>query len=99
MSNKENTPAYITLKGEKGIARYNEFEQFRKNFAMLRAHKGDTGEEFAKALNLKSTKRAFDFECGRCRPSFDEIRTIAKYFEVTIDELMYKKGKIIFELI
>lgn len=89
----DKAPQYISSKGDLAKQRYDEFEKFRRNLIVLRANKGDSGEKFAKAIGLKSTKRTLDFECGRCHPSFDELRKIANYFNCTLDQLMY--GKII----
>ena len=77
--------------------RLNEFAIFRRNLKILRAFKNISSEELSKAIGSKTIKRVADFECGRCFPTFEEIIKIAKLFDVTIDNLMYKNIMVSFE--
>lgn len=93
---KEKTPKYLLNRGQLATKRYNEFAIFRQNILMLRASKNVTQHQLSEILNIRP-KRIEDYEIGRCHPSFDEIRTISKYFEVTLDQLLYKKATVTFE--
>ena len=53
----------------------------------LRKNKGLTQEELAEALYVSRTAIS-KWESGRGYPSIDSLKEIAKYFSVTIDELL-----------
>lgn len=89
-------PKYKTDRKEKATVRYNEFAKFRRNLFLLRSFSAFSGERLAETLKLHP-KKILDFEVGRCPPSFDDIRNISVYFNVTIDDLIYKDAKISFE--
>lgn len=99
MSEASEKPQYISSKGKMAMDRYNEFAIFRSNLIMLKAFKNVSCEELAKEITAARPKRVWDWENGRCHPSFDEIRKIAKYFDVTLDQLLYKKATVSFETI
>lgn len=92
---KTDAPGYINTMGEVALSRYNEFANFRRNLSVLRSSKPISAEKMSRELNLK-VHRINDLECGRTPPRFDELRSIAIYFEVTLDELIYKQAKITF---
>ena len=61
--------------------------EFNEKLQDLRKNKGLTQEELAEALYVSRTAIS-KWESGRGYPSIDSLKEIAKYFSVTIDELL-----------
>ena len=61
--------------------------EFHQKLQELRKHKGLTQEELAAALYVSRTAVS-KWESGRGYPNIDSLKAIAKYFGVTIDELL-----------
>lgn len=61
--------------------------EFNEKLQNLRKNKGLTQEELAEALYVSRTAIS-KWESGRGYPSIDSLRAIAKYFSVTMDELL-----------
>ena len=61
--------------------------EFDEKLQELRKNKGLTQEELAEALYVSRTAIS-KWESGRGYPSIDSLKEIAKYFSVTIDELL-----------
>lgn len=61
--------------------------EFNEKLQNLRKSKGLTQEELAEALYVSRTAIS-KWESGRGYPSIDSLKEIAKYFSVTIDELL-----------
>ena len=61
--------------------------EFNEKLQELRKNKGLTQEELAEALYVSRTAIS-KWESGRGYPSIDSLKEIAKYFLVTIDELL-----------
>jgi transcriptional regulator with XRE-family HTH domain len=61
--------------------------EFNEKLQMLRADKNMTQEELAKELYVSRTAIS-KWESGRGYPNIDSLKAIAKYFHVTIDELI-----------
>ena len=61
--------------------------EFNEKLQSLRKNKGLTQEELAEALFVSRTAIS-KWESGRGYPSIDSLKEIAKYFSVTIDELL-----------
>ncbi len=61
--------------------------EFNKKLQELRKQKGLTQEEFAKALYVSRTAIS-KWESGRGYPNIDSLKAIAKFFGVTVDELL-----------
>ena len=61
--------------------------EFNEKLQELRKNKGLTQEELAQALYVSRTAIS-KWESGRGYPSIDSLKEIAKYFSVTIDELL-----------
>ena len=61
--------------------------EFNKKLYELRKRKGLTQEELAEALYVSRTAIS-KWESGRGYPGIDSLKEIAKYFSVTIDELL-----------
>ena len=61
--------------------------EFNEKLQELRKNKGLTQEELAEALYVSRTAIS-KWESGRGYPSIDSLKAIAKYFSVTIDELL-----------
>ena len=61
--------------------------EFNEKLQDLRKNKGLTQEELAEALYVSRTAIS-KWESGRGYPNIDSLKEIAKYFSVTIDELL-----------
>ena len=61
--------------------------EFNEKLQNLRKQKGLTQEELAEALYVSRTTIS-KWESGRGYPSIDSLKEIAKFFSVTIDELL-----------
>jgi len=61
--------------------------EFNEKLQSLRKNKGLTQEELAEVLFVSRTAIS-KWESGRGYPSIDSLKAIAKYFSVTIDELL-----------
>ena len=61
--------------------------EFHEKLRELRARRGLTQEELAKALFVSRTAVS-KWEAGRGYPSIDSLKEISKYFSVTIDDLL-----------
>lgn len=61
--------------------------EFNEKMQELRKRKGLTQEELAEALFVSRTAIS-KWESGRGYPNIDSLKAIAKYFGVTIDELL-----------
>jgi transcriptional regulator with XRE-family HTH domain len=94
MRSKRNELQQVTL-SEK---RMKEYENFRSNLKMLRHSTDLSAENLAKQLGFLKQYRISDLEYGRAKvPTIDEIKIISVFFNVTIDQLLYKRAKIYFE--
>jgi hypothetical protein len=92
----DNKPGYLQNLGDLATKRFKEFELFRQNLIILQATKNATNQEMSVLLGLRP-KRVEDYKLGRCHPKFDELRMIANFFNVTLDQLLYKKAIVTFE--
>lgn len=63
------------------------FMEFHKKLQELRKQKGLTQEELAESLFVSRTAIS-KWESGRGYPNIDSLKAIAKFFSVTIDELL-----------
>jgi len=61
--------------------------EFNEKLQELRKQKGLTQEELAESLYVSRTAVS-KWESGRGYPNIDSLKAIAKFFEVTIDELL-----------
>ena len=61
--------------------------EFNEKLQELRKNKGLTQEDLAEALYVSRTAIS-KWESGRGYPSIDSLKEIAKYFSVTIDEIL-----------
>ena len=61
--------------------------EFNEKLKELRQQKGLTQEELAKALYVSRTAIS-KWESGRGYPSIDSMKAIAKFFSVSLDELV-----------
>ena len=61
--------------------------EFNEKLQELRKRKGLTQEELAEALYVSRTAVS-KWESGRGYPNIDSLKEIAKYFAVTVDELL-----------
>lgn len=61
--------------------------EFHKKIQELRKQKGLTQEELAQALYVSRTAIS-KWESGRGYPNIDSIKAIAKFFSVTVDDLL-----------
>ena len=64
---------------------------FKDNLYYLRRKNGVTQQELAKELGMKGHTTIQSYECGRAFPKLEKLSLLTKYFDVTIDELVYAK--------
>lgn len=77
--------------------RKSAFEVFRYNLRLLRSSVNKSGSELSKELELQTIKRINDLEEGRVsQPKIDEVMKLAKYFNVSTDQLLYQKAVVTF---
>lgn len=93
MNNKQPREERLTLKA----SRDKQFDKFRRNLRVLRASIDVSAVELSEKIKLKNGKRCVDLEYGRGNPSTQELLSIAKHFNVSIDDLLFKECKIKFE--
>jgi len=75
------------------------YEIFRNNARLLRHYKCVSAVQMAEELNnttFKRGKRIIDLEYGRANPTTEEILIIAKYFNVSLSDLMQKEARVTF---
>lgn len=78
--------------------RMKQFEVFRHNLRLLRHTTGLSAEKLGKELGFDKYHRVVDLEYGRAtEPKLQEVIVISKYFNVSIDNLLYNRIKIAFE--
>jgi transcriptional regulator with XRE-family HTH domain len=78
--------------------RLKQFLNFRTNLKTLRGTTDLSAEQFGKAIGFPKYHRITDLEYGRAKtPTLEEVQAIAKYFNVSIDDILYKTAKITFE--
>ena len=68
--------------------------EFNQKLQELRRQKGITQEELAKELYVSRTAIS-KWESGRGYPSIDSLKAIAKFFSVTVDELLSSSEAIV----
>lgn len=61
--------------------------EFNEKLQELRKQKGLTQEEFAKSLYVSRTAIS-KWESGRGYPNIESLKAIAKFFNITVDELL-----------
>lgn len=64
-----------------------EYMEFHKKLQQLRKQKGLTQEELAEYLHVSRTAVS-KWESGRGFPNIESVKAIAKFFNVTLDELL-----------
>lgn len=69
------------------IKESNNYMEFNKKLQELRKQKGLTQEELAEKLYV-SRAAISKWESGRGYPSIDSLKLIARFFSVTVDELL-----------
>lgn len=74
------------------------YDNFRRNLRILRGSQDLSAIELSDRLGLHSGSRCIDLEYGRSGvPNVWELDTIAKYFQISIDDLLNKKAVITFQ--
>lgn len=67
-----------------------DFSKFRRNLAVVRKSKEFSSKELSRLAELKQFKRINDIEEGRGMPSIDEIYSICKVLNVSMDDMIEK---------
>jgi DNA-binding XRE family transcriptional regulator len=73
------------------------YEKFRTNLRILRGQTKISAVNLAKKIGIESGSRISALEYGRGNPTMEETILIAKYFNVTMDDLINKKAIITFQ--
>ena len=71
------------------------FINFRVNVQLLRIVRGISAKELSIALGFNE-KRISNFEQSH-KPKAEELYAIAKFFDVTAEDIVYKKAKVVLE--
>lgn len=66
------------------------FDKFRKNLKIVRNCKGITATELAVNCKLRQQKRIMDIEQGRGKLTLEEVYSICKGLDVSIDNMIDK---------
>lgn len=69
------------------------FKNFRYNLQLLRVSKQISGKELSEKLGMSSI-RINNLEGTKHHPTVEELIKIAKYFEVSADDMFHKKATI-----
>ncbi len=70
------------------VNRRRSIKRFGKKVHTLRTQRGMTLQELAQALGLKSHGYISELEAGKKLPTVDFVLQVARYFDVTTDELL-----------
>lgn len=73
------------------------FEKFYNNLRILVATENISMVELARKLKLRSGSRVTDLCYGKGTPSSEELIVLAKHFGCTIDNLLNKTARIVWE--
>ena len=73
------------------------FDNFYNNIRVLCAFETISMTQLARNLSMKSGNRMVDLCYGRLQPNLEELVVLSKHFKISIDDLINKKAKIIFE--
>jgi hypothetical protein len=93
-SNKVERPERMKL-SEK---RDRQYEKFYKNLKILLGATQLSSVEITIAMGWElKGKRLQDLSYGRGTPKLDEIIALTKFFNITLDDLINKEAKIIFQ--
>ena len=92
VANKVERPERLTLREGRDLF----YEKFRTNLRILKGSTKITAVKLAEEMGLKSGARFTELEYGKSSPTVEEIMCIAKYFNVTMDDLMNKEAIIKF---
>ena len=63
-------------------------QRFGEKLRRLRKQRGITAQELALALGLAHRSHISNIESGRKRPSLDFVLNVAKFFDVSVDQLV-----------
>ncbi|MBV8859179.1 MAG: helix-turn-helix transcriptional regulator [Acidobacteria bacterium] len=63
-------------------------KRFGEKLRILRQHKGLTLQELATALGYKAHGHLSELEAGKKTPTVDFVLLVARFFEVSTDELL-----------
>jgi transcriptional regulator with XRE-family HTH domain len=74
---------------------FQKFAKMRPNLYILRCARGLSLKEIAKQIDIGGT-RWEQLECRVGYPTIDELMKISEFFNVSIDDILYKDYKIIF---
>lgn len=86
-----------TILQSKQELNHAKFAQMRPNLFILRSSKGFSSREADNNILKSSVKRWEQLEQRIGYPTLDELMLISEFFEVPINDILYKKYKIIFE--
>lgn len=73
------------------------YEKFRTNLRILRSVSGLPASDASKLIGLQTSWRCVNLEYGKANPNMDEIMLISNHYKVSIDDLLNKSIKIVFE--
>jgi transcriptional regulator with XRE-family HTH domain len=68
-----------------------DFTNFKRNIRNLRLSRDLAANELSKLAGFPLVRRVTDLENAIANPKLEEIVTLAKIFEVSIDDLLFKE--------
>jgi len=70
------------------VNKRRSIKRFGEKLRILRQHKGLTLQELATALGYKAHGHLSELEAGKKTPTVDFVLLVARFFEVSTDELL-----------
>ncbi len=92
VKDKITRPERLTLKESRSVM----YEKFRTNLRALCAISKLSMIDISREAGFESGKRITDLQYGRANPTMDEVMIICNYFNVAMQDLIYKQATIIF---
>jgi len=76
------------------VNKRRSIKRFGKKLHKLRTSRGITLQDLAEALGFKSHGYISELEAGKKLPTVDFVLQVARYFDVTTDELLKDEVKL-----
>lgn len=71
-----------------------DFTLFRENLVKARATRNISGRDLARKAGLRQIKRVHDIEAAKGSPTIDEVASLCKVLNYSMDDMIFKKSEI-----